>query len=445
MRAFGKSVAVGAFAATLVGMCLSAAGPAMADPLSTPSLTTLAGVGSDTVTPLFDNGTSSQPLGDAPGTLVHDYNATNPSYKVASWDAVNPTTGVAGDTITTKGLNSSDTSCNLTRPDGSGAGIAALDANQEDSNKVNGQTIYCLDYARSSRPPNTTTDNNNSFVGFAKDAIAWGYPKISGKTNPQPKALNLTDLENIYTCVWTNWDQIPGDSHNAKIGVVIPQSGSGTRATWLLQLGIPSTTVEPCWQNGTVVVGGNTDVIEENTGLSAGNVAQFTTTQDFGTTCAKGCAPQDDIYPYSIGDWIAQSPAANGVGGHATSIWGHGNIHIADTDNTAGAATAPTSKNSSGQLIINPKFSSHFFRTLYAVTRNSCFVSSNPTGSAACLPTTTPPAGGTAYPKYEANGLKAFFGPKGWLCTNGTAKADIVSYGFTRLGSTTCGGLTAGD
>jgi hypothetical protein len=40
------------------------------------------------------------------------------------------------------------------------------------------------------------------------------------------------------------------------------------------------------------------------------------------------------------------------------------------------------------------------------------------------------PAGGTAYPTYEVNGLAKFLK---WACDNTTAKDDIVSYGFTRL------------
>ena len=437
MRMLSKLLAVTAAAGATT---LLVVGPATADPLSTPSLTTLAGAGSDTITPLFDNGTTAQPKGNAPGTFIHDYNATKPANKVASWDAVNPVTGVAGETISTKAASSGDTSCQMPRPDGSSAGIAALNTNQKDTHSVSGQSaIYCLDYARSSRAPNTTTMNNDAFVQFARDALAWSFPKISGKTNPQPKAMNLTDLQNIYTCKWTNWNQIPGDSHNAPIGVVIPQNGSGSRSSWLLQLGITATD-EPCWQNGTVVVGGTTDVIEENTGLSPGNVAQFTKSQTFPD--GQTIAPQDDIFPYSIGDWIAQSAAAHGVGGHASSIWGHGNMTLGKTD--SGTTTeAPTAKNASGQTIINPKFPAHFFRTLYAVTRNSCFVSSNPTGTAVCLPTTTPPTGGTAYPQYEATGLKAFLGTGGWVCKNATAAKDIVSYGFTKASS--CGKLTAGD
>jgi ABC-type phosphate transport system substrate-binding protein len=436
MRAISKFVAAGAVAATLVGMGLGS-GTAMADPSSTPSLTTLVGVGSDTVTPLFDNGV---PGGDS-GSFVHDYNATSPTYPIASWDAVNPSTGVADQTITTKGLNSSDTSCQLERPDGSSAGIEALNADQTDTNTVSGQSkIYCIDYARSSRAPNTTTFED-AFIALARDALAWSYPKVKGETNPQPKSLTHAQLVSIYTCADTNWDQVGGK--DAPIGVVIPQSGSGTRSSWLTELGIPTTTVEPCWQNGTVTVSGTSDVIEENTGLSAGNVAQFTTTQDFGTTCAKGCAPADDVFPYSIGDNIAQGAKTDGVGGHATSVWGHGNLSLGETANVAGTAEVAITKNSSGQPIINPAWNPQFLRILYGVVRNGCYVSTDPTSTSVCLPETTPPTGGTAYPVYEVTGLKAFFGTTGWVCKNATAKADIVSYGFTTIAN--CGALTAGD
>jgi ABC-type phosphate transport system substrate-binding protein len=435
MRAIRKLVVGGATVATLVAMVSYGAGTAMADPSSTPALTTLTGVGSDTVTPLFDNGVP----GGATGSFVHDYNATKPTYPIASWDAVNPSTGVADQTITTKAASSTDTSCQLERPDGSSAGISALNEDQTDTNTVSGQSkIYCIDYARSSRPPNTTTFED-AFIKLAQDGIAWSYPSISGETNPQPKALNKAQLTAIYTCTDTNWDQVGGT--DAPIGVVIPQSGSGTRSTWLLELGITATD-EPCWQNGTVVVSGTTDVIEENTGKSPGNVAQFTKTQTFpdGDTIA----PQDDIFPYSIGDWIAQSAAANGVGGHATSVWAHANLKLGETKTVAGKAEKPTSENSSDQLIINPSWNPEFLRILYGVVRNGCYVSSDPTSTAVCLPTTTPPTGGTAYPTYEVKGLSAFFGKsKGWVCTSTTAATDIVSYGFTRI--STCGTLTAGD
>jgi len=434
MRAIRKLAVVGAVGATLAGLGLLGAGAAMADPSSPPILNTIVGVGSDTVTPLFDNGVP----GGATGSFVHDYNATDPQYKVASWDAVNPSTGVADQTIKTKAKSSTDTSCDLTRPDGSSAGIAALNEDQTDTNKNSaGQTVYCIDYARSSRPPNTTTFED-AFVTLARDGIAWSYPKVSGKTNPQPVSLTKAQLVAIYTCQTTNWDKVGGT--DAPIGVVIPQTGSGTRSTWLLELGITATD-EPCWQNGTVTVDGTTDVIEENTGLSAGNVAQFTKSQTFPD--GKTIAPQDDIFPYSIGDNIAQGTLTDGVGGHATSVWGHGNLRLGETKTVAGVAEVAITKNSSGQPVINPAWNPGFLRILYGVTRNGCYVSSDPTSTAVCLPSTTPPTGGTVYPSYEVTGLKAFFSKTGWVCTNATAKADIVSYGFTTLSN--CGALTAGD
>jgi ABC-type phosphate transport system substrate-binding protein len=419
-------------AGALVAGTVTTASASPNDPKKPSTLTTLAGVGSDTVTPLFDNSTPKLPLGGASGSFVHDYNATKPAYPVASWDGTNPVTGIADQTIDTKALNSGDKSCDLSRPDGSSAGIKALNADQTDTNKAGGQTIYCIDYARSSRPPNTTTFED-AFVALMRDAIDWSYPVVKGEKNPQPKSLDKAQLVAIYTCKDTNWDQVGGK--NAPIGVVIPQTGSGTRATWLLQLGITATD-EPCWQNGTITIKGVTYVIEENTGLSTGNVAQFTKTNKWPD--GKVIPASDVIYPYSLGDWIAQDALTKGVGGHATPIWGHGNIHLATILNQV-----PTATNSKGQPVINPKWDTAFDRILYVVTRNGCYSATSPTSTKVCLPSSTAPAGGKAYPTYEVKGLAAFAGPKGWICTSKTADADIVSYGFAKLPN--CGALTAGD
>jgi ABC-type phosphate transport system substrate-binding protein len=429
MRKLNKLLAGAVTMAAAAALVAGTVGTAQADPSKTPSLTTLTGVGSDTVTPLFDNGIP----GGAKGSFVHDYNATKPGNPVASWDAVNPATGAADQVITTKAASSSDKSCQLDRPDGSSAGITALNADQTDSHTANGQVVYCIDYARSSRAPKTT-GREDAFVSLMRDAIDWSYPKVKGESNPQPTTLDKAQLVDIYTCKLTKWSQVGGKS-SATIGVVIPQSGSGTRSSWLTELGISSTTVEPCWQNGTVKVGKATDVIEENTGLSPGNVAQFTKTQKFPD--GKTIPAADDIFPYSIGDWIAQSAASKGVGGHATSVWGHGNMNLAKILGK-GAVT----KNSKGQAVIDPSWSTAFVRTLYGVVRNGCFSADHPTSTAVCFPQSKAPAGGKAYPTYEVKGLPAFFGKSGWICTNKVALADIESYGFGRLSS--CGSLTAG-
>jgi ABC-type phosphate transport system substrate-binding protein len=436
MRVVLKIAAVAGAAATALAAGL---GPvAQADPVSTPGLTTIVGVGSDTAAALFDNGTGTTSpacLGGATGSLVPDFNTNeSPTHPVASFGGMNPCTGVPDETIATKAKDSGDTSCQMARPDGSSAGIAFLNYNQTDTNEASGQTVYCIDYVTSSRSPYATSPDD-AFYPIAQDAITWSYPVVSGETNPQPLSLTLTQLQDIYTCADTNWDQVGGA--DAPIGVVLPQSGSGARASFLGDLGITALS-EPCWQNGTVTVDGTTYLIEDSTGLSAGNAAQFTTSQDFGTTCALGCAPQDDIFPYSIGDYIAQTgPAANGVGGHKTAIWAHGNMVLKKID----GATAITT-NSSGQKIINPNWDVTFDSLLYLVTRNGCYVSGD--FSDVCLPSSTGGFPGPA-PTYEVNGIAKFFK---WVCDNSTAKADIVSYGFTKLSSTTlatCGELTAGD
>jgi ABC-type phosphate transport system substrate-binding protein len=447
MRAIHKIAVVGATLATVVGVGLGTASTALADPASTPSLTTLVGVGSDTITPLF----AGSPTENSTGSLVTDYNATSPTYGIASWDAVDPSTGAANGSITAKASGSTDTSCKITRPDGSSAGIAELNvANLNDSTEadINGteEEAPCVDYARSSRPANSTTFDD-TFVAQAKDAIAWGYPSLSGETNPQPASLTQAELVDIYTCVDYNWSQVGGTS--APIVAVIPQAGSGTRATFLGDLGITASS-EPCWVNGVDPLN-SANVIEENTGLSAGNQDMFDTSADSFTAYngANATDPttansEDVIYPYSIGDWIAQGSAVTGtgthgtagaatVGGHASSIWGHGDITLADTVNPAtGDAEAPTSTNVDHQPVINPSFSSQFQRTLYVVVRNGF---SDPTSSSnASWPTLA----------WESAGLQAAFGPTGFTCKNATAQSDEVSYGFGLLGAN-CGALTAGD
>jgi hypothetical protein len=400
-------------AAAVTALAVVGGGAALADPSSAPSLDTLVGVNCP---PLFDNGNP----GGQPGTLVHDYDATHPTYPVACWDPVNPATGVPNGTITAKAFNSTDTSCQLTRPDGSSAGITALNADQTDAHKdSSGHTVPCIDFTFSDRPPNTTTFRD-VFAVLARDGNDWAYPVLSGRTNPQPVSLTPAQLVAIYTCAVTNWDQVGGA--DAPIGVVLPQTGSGTRANWLQELGITASS-EPCWENGTITVNGTTYVIEENTGLSTGNVAAFTKTH---TIDGVAVPPQDVIFPYSIGDYIAQGAATHGVGGHASSVWGHGNLALGEID-----GEVPVTTNSAGKPVINPKWPSRFLVTLYDVARNGC---PGTGASQACWPTSPP---------YEAIGLPAFLGAKGWVCKNAVAQGDIASYGFTNLKN--CGALTAGD
>jgi hypothetical protein len=412
MRVIYKVAVAGAVVVTLVGVGM---GTAFADPSPStlPALTTIVGVDCP---PLF----VGSPTANTSGSLTNDYNATDPAYPIACWGS--DTTGAQPGEIITKGSSSSDTSCELGRPLTADAGITALNADQEDSTEVNGQPVYCIDFAYADRPPHAGTVD--AFVSLAHDAIDWSYPE--GTSNPQPTSLTLAQLVDIYECTDTNWDQVGGT--NAPIVPVLPEPGSGARDTFLAALGITASS-ESCWVNG---VAGNGDRILESTGLSAGNEDQFD---------PSGTAAVDDIFPYSIGDWIAQGPAVTGtgtagtpggatVGGHASTIWGHGVMALGETVNgTLGVAEQPTTTNSYSQPVINPNWTPQLDHTLYDVVRNGC------PSTGACFPAT---------PTYEAVGLPAIFSSKGWVCTSDTAESDIVSYGFGNLGDN-CGALAPGD
>jgi phosphate transport system substrate-binding protein len=312
---------------------------------------------------------------------------------------VNPSTGAVGDTITTKASSSTDTTCSIARPDGSGAGITALEANTTDGGD------YCIDYARSSRAPASTDPNTIAFAALMGDAITYASPSGGDAVS----GLTWEDLKDIYTCVDTNWDDFGGP--NATIDPVLPQSGSGTRATFLL--GINGNTGTPVTPGSCVVNGSNsTGTIEENTGVTAPNEAAFSNAAA--------------VFPYAISAYIAQNTTViDGVGGHSTSIWAQGNLVLDSMTDDNNDLQAPISDPTTDPNI-NPNWPVELDRTIYAVVRNGG------TESAPAFPTS---------PSYDATALPAIFGPSGWICTSTAAQNDLASYGFYSLGSA-CGSLT---
>jgi hypothetical protein len=244
-----------------------------------------------------------------------------------------------------------------------------------------------------------------------------------------PANLTIADMTKIYTCQANgtsyNWDAFGGK--DATIVPVLPQSSSGTRSTFLAALGNgvnAPLTPGPCVVNGATSGG---LVIEENTGVSTapfGNTTQF----DPGGTPAVA-----DIFPYSIGDYIAQGSgegtySGRAIGGHTTGDFAHGVMVLRDTNSTVPTAidnTAPYSK----ATVISSTFTDALRRILYNVVRNGG------TATAPKFPTS---------PSYEATALPKIFGPTGWECTATAAKEDIVSYGFLLEGRD-CGALSAGS
>jgi ABC-type phosphate transport system substrate-binding protein len=385
MRVVSKFAVVAAVAASTMALGL---GPALADPPSgtTPALVDVVGVGSDTTQLVMDAISSS-------------WDGGAPAHKIYSWDAVNPVTGATGDTIETKGVGPHDPTCDIARPNGSGAGITALAGTKTDSG------LPCIDYARSSRGPQTGDPTGLVWSGYGTDAVSWTVPNtLSGA----PTSLTISQLQNIYLCTsgYRHWNSpLVGGTSGGTIVPALPQTSSGTRAFFLKAIGV--TTPGACVVNGSINIPGDTHnpvPLEENTGVSlkdsggnflTGNQYQF---NNFSNT----------IYPYSVADWIAQTPAPAG-GGHKTPSSAPG---ILVQPQPVGGVS-PIMTNGSSIDTLNPAFTATLTRTVYNVMPNAG------TASAPAIPT---------------GKLKIMFGPGGAVCSR---TGIIQSYGFALLSN--CG------
>ncbi|MFI9270123.1 PstS family phosphate ABC transporter substrate-binding protein [Kitasatospora sp. NPDC052896] len=294
------------FAALAITTSLAtiAVGQASADPAVTPAAQDIVGVGSDTTQAVLNQFST-----DYNAYLTGTGDTTSP--RLYSWDA----TGTSP--ITTKTGATS-----IARPNGSGAGISAL----------NSTTDSTVDFARASRGPQTGDLSTDLFVAFAKDGVSW-----AGNTGGNaPANLTTADLNGIYTCSITNWSQItdvPGyTGPNATIDAYLPQINSGTRAFFLSAIG-GGTAVTP----GSCVEAYNP---EENEGTDA----------VFNDPNA--------ITPYSAAHYIGQV-----YGGHTTSTDAPGYLDLRSVD----GINPITSSNT-----LNPSYTSTAYgRTVYNVVRNA--------------------------------------------------------------------------
>jgi ABC-type phosphate transport system substrate-binding protein len=377
MRTLTRVIVGVATAAAAVTMAVA---PAMADPNpgTVPKPNNIVGVGSDTIQNVMDQ-------------FSHDYNATHTANKLYSWDATNPKTGAVGDSIVTKSGCAA-----IPRPDGSSAGITALTT---ENAKTSGDP--CMDFARSSRD-RTATDppyasGGIAFVDLAGDAVTWA----ANSTTNAPANLTTAQLVKIYECTDTNWSQVGGKSGTIK--AFLPQSGSGTRAFFLTALGGGVTPITP----GPCVSSPAT--LEENEGVNP------------------LLAGPDTIFPFSIGKWIAEADhsatcfnkacTANSAGKVCTPKSGQ-NLYGCNTHGTMVLeklnGKAPTTGSGTSQKI-NSGFSAAFIRTLFEVVPYTASTTD-----------------------HISTKLEPFFGHKGWVCANGTAKTDLLDYGFI-VHTATCG------
>jgi ABC-type phosphate transport system substrate-binding protein len=176
----------------------------------------LVGVGGDITEDLFNQ-------------LSLDYNrhgpATSPGSRLFSIDSV----GSAS--VRTKA------GCRpIARPDGSSAGITALQNRQA---LPTGQP--CVDFARATRPVLPGDAPNLRTVPIVLDAVDW----VANAGGNAPASLTTDQLAAIYQCRATTWDQVGGTS-TARIEPMLPAVGPGISAFLTLAFGITFEDLGPC-------------------------------------------------------------------------------------------------------------------------------------------------------------------------------------------------------
>ncbi len=234
MKTLGKKglSAVAVSALTLGLMASFGGGTAQAD--VAPSASDIVGVGSDTLQYMLDFGADGDVNGDS------GFNAGKAN-RIVSFDATPDANARAGylngsTAAALKALNPTIVlragTSPVQRPNGSGAGIQALAVDTADQ----------INFARSSSPlsaAQVTVATGTGGVGnlheirLAKDDLAIA----AGNTTNAP-ALSAAQLMSIYQCATTatKWNQVGGTSSDTIIPV-IPQNGSGTRKTFLQDIG----------------------------------------------------------------------------------------------------------------------------------------------------------------------------------------------------------------
>lgn len=387
-----KSATLGLAVVATLGLALTAWAPANADTVpgqnSVPGTytlgTTVIGVGSDTIQWVDDQ-------------LSKDYDATNPTVAWADFDAClgNTTAGAPG-----LGDN----------PDGSGfpcgadhtgtkAGIkrdegvvdAAATGGQLPSGSGDGRTLLRtptdklfgdVAYGRSSGPINTTD------LAAGEIALPFAVDKIVVATHPggpAPASLSGPQLLKIFNGTFTNWNQVGGK--NAPIHPYMPKAGSSTLNAFESFLAALDGTNE--------APGSDND--------PASHAAASQTWQGPGNTIT------NDNWKTGTTNVEEHDPSVVSADADAIEPFSYGRAQLA---------------NGASQTVrIEGGWSED--RELYHVVR----------GAAISGATTTPFLYGS-----DGGVLENLFSNTGWVCTNGTAQADIAGAGFWPLASGTTTG-----
>lgn len=188
----------------------------------------------------------------------------------------------------------------IATPNGSGAGRNALRDYVASTKRYSGgvevlkdapgydtatPVTGCVDIARSSSfSSGSPAATKGQYFAFALDAVSWASP-----SSKAPATLTIEQLQKIYNCTYTNWNQVGGQ--DGPIQRYLPQSSSGTRAYFLSDvLGGSSFSQTSADCPAVKVVDKNGDPFEENRGDKI---------------------PEADlekaILPYSAGQWAYQA------------------------------------------------------------------------------------------------------------------------------------------
>jgi ABC-type phosphate transport system substrate-binding protein len=390
------SLSVIAAGAMFVTGIAFAGGPALADPVNShlksvlPRDYDIVGVGADTDDTLLDqlafDYDTTHKTHNASHPYIYSFDATPPNQPTDLTSNIRPKAGCSSKTV---------------RPDGTGAGITAFEANA----KTHGYD--CIDFARSASNRLTSGDTlpkgptGDLYVRLAEDAETYAYvPKGNVPAN-----LTYTDLKNIFGCIWTNWDQIPGDSTNAPIDPLLPPTTAGVTKFWLKALGLASTPAQCVDLTDTVTIQQNEGIDAIFSGPDAANV----------------------LIPFSVGKYIAQAHHSAGLGKRPSkkqNTFGRNEVgHLVlggiDGQSPTTGSGVKTTINAKGFAKAG---SGAFMRPLYDIVWYA-----------------TKSVNGDHIP----NRLEPFFAAaigvkvKGWFCSNKTAKQAIEDYGF--LVSPECG------
>jgi phosphate transport system substrate-binding protein len=187
---------------------------------------------------------------------------------IGSWDAVNPVTGTAHEVITPK------PGCSMTRPNGSGEGLAALRKSINPATTAvqlaQPPTAGCVDFSRSSAGPgaNASATGALQYVPFALDAVATATGPATAVTGTDPAAATqITQADNFslgtptapgtliklyrdcaqVTVGGITYDpNIPAAAGTQQVHLYVPQAGSGTRSFWAGKLNFSALPLPSC-------------------------------------------------------------------------------------------------------------------------------------------------------------------------------------------------------